>query len=202
MVTVLRSADPAPDAPADGPAERGYYNVSEAARILGVSRMTISRWIRSGRLPAARLGHRTVRIRHDDLDQFLLEAGAATDQSWMVRHRRDGTAVDDSTHESSGWHAPSHDDSTAEHIVQFYETDAFLLDALASFFGAALRADEAVILVATDAHRAGFEERLEADGLDLAAAPARAVATSRWVQPRPWRASWSMARPTRLASLR
>ena len=98
MVTVLRSADPAPDAPAESPAERGYYNVSEAARVLGVSRMTISRWIRSGRLPAARLGHRTVRIRHDDLDQLLLEA--------RVRHRPnrgcsgtggDGTAVDDAT---------------------------------------------------------------------------------------------------------
>lgn len=51
--------------------ERGYYNISEAATLLGVNRSTIWRWIRDGRLPAARLGHRTTRITHEDLEQLL-----------------------------------------------------------------------------------------------------------------------------------
>ena len=109
---------------------------------------------------------------HEDLEELLLQA--------EVRHRPivDGPAPAEMAQRSTtvtpnglGVATRRHDDCTSEHIVQFYETDAFLLDALASFFGAALRAGEAVILVATDAHRAGFEERLEADGLDLARRP-------------------------------
>ena len=47
MISVLRSAAPAPDAPVGMvPPSADYYNVSEAAQVLGVSRMTISRWIR------------------------------------------------------------------------------------------------------------------------------------------------------------
>ena len=169
MVSELRSAETASDASADSTVERGYYNVSEAARVLGVSRITVSRWIRSGRLPAARLGHRTVRIRHEDLEQLLLEAASATAQSWMVRRHRNGTGVDDAIPDDGEASMPRRDEPASEHIVQFYETDAFLLDAIASYLGPALWAGEAVILVATDAHRTGFEQRLEADGLDLAA---------------------------------
>lgn len=47
------------------------YSVSEAANLLGVNRVTISRLISKGEIPAARLGHRTVRIRHEDLVAFL-----------------------------------------------------------------------------------------------------------------------------------
>ena len=49
-----------------------YYGVAEAASYLGVSRVTVWRWIRAGRLPASHLGHRTVRIRRRDLDRLLL----------------------------------------------------------------------------------------------------------------------------------
>src|SRR5205085_1038509 len=60
----------------------------------------------------------------------------------------------------------------SEHFVQFYEADAFLLDAVKDFVGATLRAGDVAIVIATPAHRAGIEDRLRADGLDVAGARA------------------------------
>ena len=57
----------------------------------------------------------------------------------------------------------------AAHVVQFYQDDAFLLDALGRFIGAALCGGEAAIMIATNAHRDGLEQRLMARGLDLTA---------------------------------
>jgi len=59
-----------------------------------------------------------------------------------------------------------------DHFAQFYETDGFLLNSLRGFIGTGLRAGEAAIIVATQAHRDGLEERLLASGLDVAAARA------------------------------
>lgn len=61
----------------------------------------------------------------------------------------------------------------SQHFAQFYETDGFLLNALSGFIGAGLGAGDACIVVATRAHRASLEERLQTDGLDVAAARAR-----------------------------
>jgi signal transduction histidine kinase/ActR/RegA family two-component response regulator len=58
----------------------------------------------------------------------------------------------------------------AEHFVQFYETDLFLLNSLSGFIGAGLAAGEGCIVVATKAHREALEEQLNARGLDMAAA--------------------------------
>ena len=57
----------------------------------------------------------------------------------------------------------------SEHFVQFYETDEFLLDSVSGFIGAGLGAGAACIVLATKAHRESLEERLKANGLDLAA---------------------------------
>ena len=51
--------------------EREFYTVSEAARMLDVSRTTIWRWIDEGKLPAYRVGGRTIRIRRQDVDEML-----------------------------------------------------------------------------------------------------------------------------------
>jgi PAS domain S-box-containing protein len=59
------------------------------------------------------------------------------------------------------------------HVVQFYESDACLLDAVGAFIGAALRAGDAGVVLATPAHRAGLEARLQAAGVDVATARAR-----------------------------
>jgi signal transduction histidine kinase len=53
----------------------------------------------------------------------------------------------------------------AEHVVRFYETDAFLLDAVATFCADGILADGAALVVATADHRAGIAERLRARGL-------------------------------------
>lgn len=60
--------------------------------------------------------------------------------------------------------------SESEHFVQFYETDVFLLDSLSGFIGTGLGAGDACIVIATKAHRESLEERLKANGLNLAAA--------------------------------
>jgi signal transduction histidine kinase len=60
-----------------------------------------------------------------------------------------------------------------EHFVQFYEADASLLDSLSGFIGAGLAAEDACLVVATPAHREALDGRLQASGLDVAAARAR-----------------------------
>ena len=60
----------------------------------------------------------------------------------------------------------------AEHFVQFYETQGFLLDSLSDFIGTGLCADDACIVVARQANLEGLAERLQAAGLDVAAASA------------------------------
>lgn len=47
--------------------ESDLLTVAEAAALLKVSRVTISRWLKQGRLPAYRVGPRAVRIRRADL---------------------------------------------------------------------------------------------------------------------------------------
>jgi PAS domain S-box-containing protein len=60
--------------------------------------------------------------------------------------------------------------SESEHFVQFYESDEFFLDSLSELVSTDLAAGDASIVIATEAHREGLEERLKANGLDLAIA--------------------------------
>ena len=59
------------------------------------------------------------------------------------------------------------------HFVQFYETEAFLLNSLSEFISVGLSVGDACIVVATEAHRDALAERLKAKGVDLAAAHGR-----------------------------
>ena len=60
--------------------------------------------------------------------------------------------------------------SDPEHFVQFYETDAFLINSLGGFISTGLMAGDACIVVATEAHREALEDKLQSYGMDLAAA--------------------------------
>jgi diguanylate cyclase (GGDEF)-like protein len=60
---------------------------------------------------------------------------------------------------------PGHD-----HLVEFYETEAFLTVTVCGFLAPALRAGDAAIVVATSAHRRAFAEALTQDGIDVVAA--------------------------------
>lgn len=54
-----------------------------------------------------------------------------------------------------------------DHFVQFYEADGFLLNTLSGFIGAAIKAGDAAVVIATQPHRDGLEELLNANGIDV-----------------------------------
>ena len=58
---------------------------------------------------------------------------------------------------------------TAPHFVHFYESDAVLVDRLVGFIRASLENEGAGVVIATEAHRAAIEIRLQEAGLDLVA---------------------------------
>ena len=57
--------------------------------------------------------------------------------------------------------------ATPCHVVQFYETDAFLVGAVADFLGPPLTADEPVIVIASKEHMAGILARFEENRIDV-----------------------------------
>lgn len=60
----------------------------------------------------------------------------------------------------------------SEHCVQFYETEEFLLDALADYVASGLARGDAAVVIATEALRSGLVKRLQIDAWDVAAAAA------------------------------
>jgi signal transduction histidine kinase len=54
-----------------------------------------------------------------------------------------------------------------DHIVQFYEDPEFLFDEVARFLDAGFQAGEPGVVIATEAHWVGFEERLKSKGFDV-----------------------------------
>ncbi len=133
-----------------------YYNISEAAAVLGVSRITVSRWVGKGRLPVARLGHRTIRYRREDLELFLAKHRLRPLRAAMMPVSMADWGDDDAS-------------LRPEHVVQFYEADEALISATSAYIGGALGADGVGITIATEAHRRAIENRLRADGFDLEA---------------------------------
>ncbi len=65
--------------------------------------------------------------------------------------------------------------SATEHFVQFSETDQFLVNSLSEFIGAGLKAGDACIVLATKPHRESLEQRLQGEGLEVAAAQGQYV---------------------------
>jgi CheY-like chemotaxis protein len=59
------------------------------------------------------------------------------------------------------------------HAVQFYSDDALFLDGFTRFIAAALKAENTVIVVATESHRVSLLQRLQAAGVDVSAAVGR-----------------------------
>src|SRR3954471_16103438 len=57
--------------------------------------------------------------------------------------------------------------SPCEHTVQIYGTNESFLDTLEAFVVAGLEAGDAVIVIATEAHRRSLEKRLLAGGTDV-----------------------------------
>jgi hypothetical protein len=55
----------------------------------------------------------------------------------------------------------------SEHVLQLYEEDAYLLEAVQHFVSAGLAAGEAIIVIATPPHLAQLEAWLSSQGVDL-----------------------------------
>src|SRR5436190_15088674 len=53
------------------------------------------------------------------------------------------------------------------HVVQFYDDDRYLCDAVAQYIGTGLAQGEPCVVIATEAHRRAFVERLRDHSLDL-----------------------------------
>ena len=160
------------DTPADGAGEQPSYSISQSAELLGVSRVTIWRWISAGHLPVQRLGHRTARIARVDLERVHALKSPAGSRSGVsgepgIRAARESGAVEAGSPDSAL--AELHE---SDHFVHFYEADGSLLDAVSEFIGTAVRAGDAGVVIATEAHRVDIEDRLRADGLDVVAARA------------------------------
>jgi excisionase family DNA binding protein len=143
-------------------AERPYVSVSQAASMLGVSRVTIWRWIRAGRLHALRIGHRTIRIDQDQIDCARIQRNGAGIQA------RQAPVSNAEAAECAPW-----DLAGGEHVVQFYERDDYLVDSVAALVSGAIAAGDAAIVVATPEHCEGLAARLQRDGLDLVGASMR-----------------------------
>ncbi len=60
-----------------------------------------------------------------------------------------------------------------DHIVQVYQDEEFLAEAVGEYIGVGLRQDEGAIVIATLEHRRAFERQLERNGLDAAKAIAQ-----------------------------
>lgn len=59
-----------------------------------------------------------------------------------------------------------------EHLVEFYETEEFLVDTVSGFVASGLHDGDAAIVVATGARRSAFETALRGSGIDVSAAAA------------------------------
>jgi MEDS: MEthanogen/methylotroph, DcmR Sensory domain len=57
--------------------------------------------------------------------------------------------------------------AVCEHLVQFYETEDEIVNAVVPYLAAGLDADEAVLVIASESHRAAFERELGQLGADL-----------------------------------
>ena len=54
-----------------------------------------------------------------------------------------------------------------DHFVQFYETDSFLVESVATFLAEGLAHSEGAIVIATESHRVGIDKKLSALGIDV-----------------------------------
>jgi diguanylate cyclase (GGDEF)-like protein len=56
-------------------------------------------------------------------------------------------------------------DTSGEHLVQFYENDAFLIDGISEYIGSAIAVGDVGIVIATKPHLSSLEEKLSQRGL-------------------------------------
>lgn len=134
-----------------------YLTVAEAAELIGVSPWTLRNWDKAGKLKPNRHPVNGYRIyRREDLEATL-GAGA-------LLGKRKGTLVPNLDWNEFG---------ASDHFVQFYETDAYLVESVSGFLTPALIAGAGAIAIATPDHRKRIEKKLKARGIDVSEAVGR-----------------------------
>jgi DNA-binding CsgD family transcriptional regulator/PAS domain-containing protein len=74
------------------------------------------------------------------------------------------------------WPGLATDETAHLHVVEFYETEEFLVDTVSESVGLSLRRGDAAIVIATPRHRRAFEAALDASGIDVSAVGDRYLA--------------------------
>ncbi len=110
---------------------------------------------RHGELPALEL----IRLALHEATHHLVEAAQVLEQ---VRPRPSAPPV--------APQASTAGEDGHAHLVEFYETEEFLVETVSGFVGPALHDGDAAIVVATAAHRAAFDDALRSSGVDLGVA--------------------------------
>jgi excisionase family DNA binding protein len=64
----------------NGPGNKEWLRVPEAAELLGLPRTRAYELIQRGELPAVRIGERSLRVNRRELERFLLETRRVVDQ--------------------------------------------------------------------------------------------------------------------------
>ena len=98
-------------------------------------------------------------------------------------------------------HFSGHREITRRHEVEFYTDDAAFVVGFTRFVEAALKAGDAVIVVATESHRKSLLQRLQEHGVGVAAAMEQGR-LSLWMLPKRSRLSWYMTCLIRLDASR
>ena len=64
--------------------DENLLTLDEVAKRLGISRVTLWRWVKDGKLSAVKLSQRTVYVRREELERFVRESekapGAASEK--------------------------------------------------------------------------------------------------------------------------
>jgi len=144
--------------------------VQEAADFLGVNPGTIRRWAQSSELRGLKIGVRgDWRFSKEDIMNM---AHSTLPQALQLQE------YTPTTEDLTNTHVPRLDWShmgKRDHFVQFYESDAFLIDSLSGFISSGLRAGDVCIVVATELHRKSLDEKLMTYGIDIEASRARGL---------------------------
>lgn len=69
--------------------EKPAYTLDEAAELLSVSRASINKFVRAGKLRVARIGQKTVRVTDEALRDFLRSQEQTGPASYPYRHKKE-----------------------------------------------------------------------------------------------------------------
>jgi DNA-binding NarL/FixJ family response regulator len=145
---------------------RRIAKVSPRSKIVFVSQESAPEVVQE----AFRLGGRGYIVKTDAARELLTCVNVVLGGARFVGSRFDGHQFTEASDVRGSDSARQKKESARGHEAQFHSADAGFLEGFTRFIDSALRAGKAVIVVATESHRSSLLTRLQARGLDVAAA--------------------------------